>query len=131
MILKGIFKVLLICDHQSKTLQNPNSKESEILLLLEQSLLQSALMQPGHCLRVMKRLDEGIDTLIYDVISYTIHHYPRVFEILNTVPGVGEITTVTLLAEIGNFNDSSTSDKLASWFNQYPPLSISLMIIVF
>jgi transposase len=36
-------------------------------------------------------------------------------EILMSVPGIGEISAATLIAEIENFKDFSSGDKLASW----------------
>jgi hypothetical protein len=54
------------------------------------------------------------------VLDYSIQNYPREFEILKTVPGVGDITAITLLAEIGNFKDFESGDKLASWIGLVP-----------
>ncbi|QVV87572.1 IS110 family transposase [Methanospirillum sp. J.3.6.1-F.2.7.3] len=97
-----------------------DKKETEIRNLLEQSLSQNALIQLGHCLRVMMKLDEEIGVLTNHVIYYAHINYPREVEILKSVPGVGDITAVTLIAEIGNFKDFSSSDKLASWLGIVP-----------
>lgn len=41
-------------------------------------------------------------------------------EILISVPGIGELSAATLLAEIGDFKDFPTGDKLASWLGIVP-----------
>ena len=41
-------------------------------------------------------------------------------KILKSVPGIGNIAAVTLLAEIGNFLDFPSGDKLASWLGLVP-----------
>jgi len=37
-----------------------------------------------------------------------------------SVPGIGFTAAATILAEIGNYRDFSTSDKLASWCGIVP-----------
>ena len=37
-----------------------------------------------------------------------------------SVPGIGELSAAILIAEIGNFNDFSSGDKLASWLGIVP-----------
>ncbi|AGF97339.1 Mobile element protein [Methanosarcina mazei Tuc01] len=41
-------------------------------------------------------------------------------EILMSVPGIGELGAATLIAEIGDFRDFPTGDKLASWLGIVP-----------
>ena len=41
-------------------------------------------------------------------------------EILLTVPGIGELGAASLIAEICNFKNFSTGDKLASWLGIVP-----------
>jgi transposase len=41
-------------------------------------------------------------------------------DILISCPGIGEISAATLIAEIGDFNDFSSGDKLASWLGIVP-----------
>ena len=36
-----------------------------------------------------------------------------------SVPGIGELGAATLIAEIDNFKDFSSGDKLASWLEQF------------
>ena len=41
-------------------------------------------------------------------------------EILMSVPGIGELGAATLIAEINDFNDFPSGDKLASWLGLVP-----------
>jgi len=95
-------------------------KGGEIRELLEQSLSVYALMQLRHSLEVLRVLDAEINYLTKVSSQYAQKHYPREYEILITVPGVGEIAAFTLLAEIGNFKDFSSAEKLAAWLGIVP-----------
>ena len=67
-----------------------NRKEEEIKLLLEQNLSFYALFQLRHCLRVMNKLDSEIEVITDTVTQYAMEKYPREFEILYSVPGIGK-----------------------------------------
>ena len=95
-------------------------KEPEIRALIDQNLSVGALMQLGHILRVVKQLDEEITALTEEAQAYTLRTFPREYALLRTVPGVGNITAITLIAEIGNFKDFASGDHLASWLGLVP-----------
>ena len=95
-------------------------KEPEIRALIDQNLSVGALMQLGHLLRVMKQLDEEIAALTEEAQAYVLRKFPREYALLRTVPGVGNITAITLIAEIGNFKDFTSGDHLASWLGLVP-----------
>lgn len=95
-------------------------KETELRKLLAQTISPGALMQLGHCLRVIKQLDEEIEKITDEVRAYTLQTYPREYQILKTVPGVGDIAAITLLAEIGNFKEFLSGNKLAGWVGIAP-----------
>jgi len=105
-------------------------KEPEIRALIDQNLSVGALMQLGHCLRVLKRLDEEIATLTEEAQTHTLRQFPREYALLRTVPGVGTITAITLIAEIGNFKDFTSGDHLASWLGLVPKVYQSANHIV-
>ncbi|MGD9491687.1 MAG: transposase, partial [Methanoregulaceae archaeon] len=42
-----------------------------------------------------------------------------------SIPGIGEIGALTLLAEIGDITDFSSADKLASWVGVVPRVAQS------
>jgi 5'-3' exonuclease len=62
----------------------------------------------------MKQLDTDIELLTGTASQYVMDRYPREFEILYSVPGIGEVSAFTLLAEVGNFTNFPFGDKLAS-----------------
>lgn len=95
-------------------------KETELRDLLNQTLSQGALMQLGHCLRVVKQLDTEIEQITDEVHAYAVQKYPREYQILTSVPGIGDIAAITLLAEIGNFKEFLSGDRLASWIGIVP-----------
>ncbi len=95
-------------------------KEAEFLDLLNQALSPGALIQLGHCLRVITRLDEEIEIITDEVRDYALQKYPREFQILKSVPGIGDIAAITLLAEIGDFKEFPSGDRLASWIGIVP-----------
>ena len=71
-------------------------------------------------LNLIKHLDEEIETLEKEIFNYAYKKHKREMEILMSVPGIGEIGAATLIAEINNFNDFSSGDKLASWLGLVP-----------
>jgi len=95
-------------------------KEAKLRELLNQTLSPGALMQLDHCLRVVKQLDEEIEEITDEVRTYALQKYPREYQILITVPGIGDIAAITLLAEIGNFKEFLSGDRLASWVGIVP-----------
>lgn len=95
-------------------------KEAELRDLLNQTISPGALMQLGHCLRVVRQLDEEIESITDEVRTYALQKYPREFQILKSVPGIGDIAAITLLAEIGDFKEFLTGDRLASWIGIVP-----------
>jgi transposase len=97
-----------------------NKKEQNVRLLLEQSLSPYAIIQLKHSLEVLKVMDEQIASLTTIATQYACSQYPREYEILMSVPGVGNISAFTILAEIGNFKDFPSGEKLASWIGIVP-----------
>jgi transposase len=95
-------------------------KEAELRELLDQALSPSALMQLDSCLHIMKAFDEVIKRVTQQIHNYAVEHYPREYHILRTVPGIGDISAITLIAEIGDFKDFNSGDKLASWLGLVP-----------
>lgn len=55
-----------------------------------------------------------------EIFNYAYKNHKREMDILMSVPGIGELGGATLIAEIGNFNDFSSGDKLASWLGIVP-----------
>ena len=72
------------------------------------------------CLNLIKHLDDEIEILEREIFNYVYQKHKREMEILTSVPGIGEIGAATLIAEIGDFSDFSSGDKLASWLGLVP-----------
>jgi len=95
-------------------------KSSQIREILNKEISQSAVFRLQICLELIKYLDVEIESLEKEIFSYAYSIHKREMEILMSVPGIGELGAATLIAEIGNFKDFSTGDKLASWLGVVP-----------
>jgi transposase len=65
----------------------------------------------------------------YKIILQLVHRHvtgqTRLIRILTSVPGIGYLAAVTLIAEIGDFRDFTSGDKLASWAGLVPTVNQS------
>jgi transposase len=95
-------------------------KEAKLRELLNQTLSLGALMQLDLRSRVVKQLGEEIERITDEVRTYGTSEVPREYQILITVPGIGAIAAITLFAEIGNFKEFLSGDRLASWVGIVP-----------
>ena len=95
-------------------------KSSQIREILNKEISQSAVFRLQICLELIKYLDVEIESLEKEIFSSAYSIHKREMEILMSVPGIGELGAATLIAEIGNFKDFSTGDKLASWLGVVP-----------
>jgi len=73
-------------------------------------------------LNLIKELDDQIEILMQR-IHQCVARQTRLLWILTSVPGIGYIATVTLIAEIGNFANFSPGGKLASWIGLVPTVN--------
>jgi len=95
-------------------------KHDQIRAILDREISQSAAFRLQICLKLIKCLDDEIEALEKEIFNYAYRNYNHEMEILMSVPGVGELGAAILLAEIGNFKDFSSGDKLASWLGIVP-----------
>jgi len=95
-------------------------KERALQEVMEQTLSQDALFRLRICLSVMYCLNEQIDMITRSSIDYAYSHYSREMKILTSVPGIGDVSAMILLAEIGDIKDFASGDKLASWLGIVP-----------
>jgi transposase len=120
-IIRGIIKGLPACEIMKYVPRKViNTKGSQIQDILNQkvsptaiSLLQSAMTVLDTCTEEIKHITQRAQEVVSGM-------YPREFEILTSMPGVGEITAMTMLAEIGDFKNFSSGDKLAAWAGLVP-----------
>ncbi len=118
--MKGILNDMPVNDILALLPTSVKKKEEALRDVMQNTLSEGALARLASCLRIMKMLNEEIAELTNISTNYAVDNFPREFEILKTVPGVGDIVAVTLLAEIGDVRDFSTADKLASWLGIVP-----------
>ena len=101
---------------------SPNVRKKGILIreILDREISQSAAVRLQVCLDLIKHLDDEVKSLEREIFNYAYGEHKREMEILMSVPGIGELGAATLIAEIENFKDFSSGDKLASWLGVVP-----------
>ena len=70
-------------------------------------------------LELMEAIQKRIDELATEIRRRVIHQKENI-AILMSVPGIGFISAVTILAEIGDFRDFEKPEKLAAWCGLVP-----------
>jgi len=120
LIMKGILNDMPVNDILALLPASIKKKEEVLREVMQSTLSEGALVRLASCLRIMKTLNEEIAELTNISTNYALVNFPKEFEILRSVPDVGDIVAVTLLAEIGDVRDFSTPDKLASWLGIVP-----------
>lgn len=99
---------------------NVRKKSDQIREILDREISQSAAFRLQICLDIIKHLDDEIEILEKEIFNYAYRNHKQEMEILMSVPGIGELGAATLIAEIGNFKDFSSGNKLASWLGLVP-----------
>ena len=99
---------------------NVRKKSEQIREILNREISQSAAFRLQICLKLIKYLDDEIEALENEIFNYAYRNHKREMEILMSVPGIGELGAATLIAEIGDFKDFSSGNKLASWLGIVP-----------
>jgi transposase len=99
---------------------NVRKKAGQIREILDREISQSAAIRLQICLNLIKNLDDEIETLEKEIFNYAYGKHKREMDLLMSVPGIGEIGAATLIAEISNFKDFVSGDKLASWLGLVP-----------
>jgi len=99
-------------------------RSEEIRSVLETALSETAIVRLRCCLDLITDLDNQIATIM-QLVHRCITGQKRLIRILTSVPGIGYLAAVTLIAEIGDFTDFSSGDKLASWAGLVPTVNQS------
>jgi len=108
-------------DEIMKTLpRNLRKKRVQFEEILKTTISTEAIFRLKHCLNILKCLTDEIADLTARSLFYANENFRHEMKILKSVPGVGNIGAFTLLAEIGDFSDFSSGDKLASWLGLVP-----------
>jgi transposase len=119
-VLNGVAKGLPVDEILKSVPPTVKYKERVLREIMEQTLSQDALLRLRICLTVMYCLNEQINLITRSSIEYAYSHYPDKMKILTSVPGIADVSAMTLLAEIGDIKDFSSGDKLASWLGIVP-----------
>jgi transposase len=119
-ILSGITSGKAIDEIIESLSPNVRKKSSQIREILNKEISQSAIFRLQICLKLITHLDNEIESLEKEIFSYAYQNHKREMDILMSVPGIGELGAATLIAEIGDFKDFSSGDKLASWLGVVP-----------
>lgn len=125
LILTGITEGKFIEEILASLPKRTRKRSEEILSVLETTLPELAVVQMQCCLDLIKDLDNQI-AIILQLVHRCVAKHTRLIRILTSVPGIGYLAAVTLLiAEIGDFTDFSSGDKLASWAGLVPTVNPS------
>ena len=99
---------------------NIRKKSTQIREIPDREISQSTAIRLQICLNLIKHLDKEIELLEREIFNYAYGKHKHEMEVLMSVPGIGETGAATLIAEINNFKDFSSGDKLASWLGLVP-----------
>jgi transposase len=119
-ILQGITNGSPMDEIIKKLPLNIRKKTVQLNEVLQTTISPEAILRLKYCLNLLKCLDNEIGNLTECIFQYSNEWFKQEMKILQSVPGIGKIAAVTLLAEIGNFSDFPSGDKLASWLGLVP-----------
>ncbi len=91
-----------------------NERAEEIKQAVKGTLGATQAFVIKECLEVIKVIDSRIKNIDAE-ISRKMKAKDEDLKITMSIPGIGFVSGSTLLAEIGNYKDFKTPDKLASW----------------
>ena len=123
-ILTGITEGKTIEDILAALPARTRKRSQEIRRVLETTLPESAIVRMQCCLNLIKEIDDQIE-IILQLVHRHVTGQTRLIRILTSVPGIGYLAAVTLIAEIGDFRDFTSGDKLASWAGLVPTVNQS------
>ncbi len=120
MILSGISSGKNVDQIIENLSPNVRKKSDKIKEILNHEISQSVAIRLQTCLNLIQQIDDEINLLEAEIFRYAYNNNKREMEILMSSPGIGEISAATIIAEISDFNDFSSGDKLASWLGLVP-----------
>lgn len=123
--LQGLINGMPVNDLIAMLPTRVRKREEELRSVLSQTLSPASLFRMLLCLRLIRCLDDQIDASTTSAKTFAYAHHPREMAILRSVPGIGEISALTLLAEIGDIRDFPSGEKLASWLGLVPRVAQS------
>jgi len=100
--------------------KNVKGKKRQLREIMEHTLSADALDRMKVNMLILYCYDKQIEDITQKALDYAYSHYPREMKILKSVPGIGEIAAITILAEIGDIKDFPTPEQFASWLGIVP-----------
>jgi len=123
-ILNGIGTGMTVEELLATLPTKTRKRSKEICTVLETTIPPLAIVRLHCCLALIRNLDDQI-AIIMQMVNQCVKNHQRTIRILTSVPGIGYLAAVTLIAEIGTFNDFASGDKLASWVGLVPTVKQS------
>ncbi|MDD5188813.1 MAG: IS110 family transposase, partial [Methanoregula sp.] len=100
--------------------KNVKGKKRQLREIMEDTLSADALDRMKVNMLILYCYDKQIEDITQKALDFAYSHYPREMKILKSVPGIGEIAAITILAEIGDIKDFPTPEQFASWLGIVP-----------
>jgi transposase len=117
-LLKGKTIDELIAGIPSKRIQK---KEEKLKTAIKSGLSTSQVIVIEQNLQLIDRITEQISQLD-DEILCRLKDREEDLQIAMSIPGIGTIAAVTIIAELGDYHDFDSPDSLASWAGLVPSI---------
>lgn len=100
------------------------AKELELRNAIQHTLELSQILIIDQCLSLIEQINLQIDQLDHEIAAH-MSDRQKDLKIAMSIPGIGKISAMTILAEIGNYEDFIAPEKLAAWSGLTPSISQS------
>ena len=100
-----------LIEREIPTLKNRKGRES----ILEDIQDPIICLSVASDIRVMNDMDQMIDVLESKIVEQAKHHDRTAFELLKTIPGVGDILALTILYEVHTISRFPSPQKFSSY----------------
>ena len=88
-------------------------KEPELRNAVQHNLESSQILIIDQCLSLMEQITRRIDELDEEIDARMIDR-KKDLKIATSIPGIGKVSAITILAEIGSYEEFITPEKLAA-----------------
>jgi transposase len=95
------------------------AKEPELRNAIQRNLESSQILIINQCLSLIEQITRRIDELDEEIGAH-MNDRENDLKIAMSMPGIGKVSAMTILAEIGNYEEFGTPEKLAAWSGLIP-----------
>ena len=120
MIISSIIDGTPIDEVIPKLSHHVKKKEEALREVLKQTLSPITCHLLSSSMMILREYDNHIAHLTSLARDMVLSRKAREYEILCSIPGIGDVSAMTILAEIGDVHDFDTGDKFASWLGIVP-----------